>query len=62
MTNQYINGIVDLSMKILKKTNKVILDYQGLDIHNVQLVHKNNEVEELKFKESTPKENLGSKL
>jgi hypothetical protein len=35
MTNQFINGIVDLSMKILKKTHKVILDFQGLDIHQV---------------------------
>ena len=39
MKNKVVSGSVDLKMKAIKPTSKVVLDYQGMEIKDVQLVN-----------------------
>lgn len=61
MKNKSISGTVDHQMKSLKQMNRVILDMQGVEIKDVNLVD-NGTLTSLSFDKSTPDQDIGSSL
>ena len=59
MKNKVVSGSNDIKMKAIKPASEVILDYQGIDIGDIQLVN-GKELIKLSAEQSTPVKDIGS--